>query len=71
MERYWIVFIDYLLFKYNYEVIVIVISNKFLQFNVYNLAFISLHMGQEFCLLNWLTFFHNSLLRIMNFKVLI
>jgi hypothetical protein len=50
MERFSIVFNDYLLLKYNYEVIVIVIINKFLQFNVYNLAFISLLMGQQFYL---------------------
>ncbi len=62
MERYCIVFNDFLLFKYNYEVII----NKFLQFNVNNLAFNTLPMGQEFYLLNLLIFFRNSSLRIMN-----
>jgi hypothetical protein len=50
MEHYCIVFNDYLLLQYNYDVIVIVNINKFLQFNVYNLAFISLPMGQQFYL---------------------
>ncbi len=66
MERYCIVFNDFLLFKYNYEVIIIVIINKFLQFNVNNLAYNTLPMGQEFYLLNLLIFFRNSSLRIMN-----
>ncbi len=57
MEHYCIVFKDYLLLQYNYDVIIIVIINKFLRFNVYNLAFISLPMGQEFYLLNTLIFF--------------
>jgi hypothetical protein len=65
MENYCIVFKDYLLFQYNY-VIIIVFINKFLQSNVYNSAFISLPMWQEFYLFNSLIFFHNILLRIIN-----
>jgi hypothetical protein len=47
MERFCIGINDYLLLQYNYEVIVIIFINNFLQFNVYNLSFISLPMERE------------------------